>query len=117
MKIVYPLLLEAYNLRNSENFEGILFGFGKLNGSEIRDVKEIYNYLIDNPSVSEAFNLWSEEYCLLKVKIPNDIDVIPIDFNDFVKLSIKETNEIGLARMLESINLNYNFNEDIEAIR
>lgn len=116
MKTVYPFILENYNLRNKCDFKGVLFGFKDLNDKPINNVEDLYQYFIDNPYISVAFDFWSNEYCILKVRVNENIDFIPIDFNDFIKLSIWKTNDVERAMQLEQLNFNYSFNEDIKNI-
>ncbi|HBH3439843.1 hypothetical protein PR262_08505 [Clostridioides difficile] len=116
MKTVYPFILENYNLRNESDFKGVLFGFKDLNNKPINNVEDLYQYFIDNPYVSVAFDFWSNKYCILKVRVNDNIDFIPIDFNDFIKLSIGKTNDVERAMQLEQSNFNYSFNKDIENI-
>lgn len=116
MKAVYPFILENYNLRNKSDLKGVLFGFKDLNNKPINNVEDLYKYFIDNPYVSVAFDFWSNDYCILKVRTNEDIDFIPIDFNDFIKLSIGKTNDVERAMQLEQSNFNYSFNKDIENI-
>lgn len=82
MKTVYSFILENYNLRNKSDSKGVLFGFKYLNNKPINCVEDLYQYFIDNPYISVAFDFWSNEYCILKVRVDEDIDFIPINFNN-----------------------------------
>ncbi len=85
MRALYPFLLKYYNKLNNGSFEGLLFGF---NLHKLDDVYDLYNYLTSNPTVSLAFKFWSSDYCILKIKIDKPYNLLPIDFNDFIKLDI-----------------------------
>lgn len=112
MKLIYPLLLESFNALNNSSFNGMIFGFYKVNsGKTFETIEDLYDYLYTNQSVSAAFNFWNSDSAILQIKINSNINIMPMDFNDIIKLSMGKTNDI------ERISLLYNsidaFNTDI----
>lgn len=122
---VYPTIRDAYKERNKavqkglKNLSGILFGFGESKNLKISCVEDLYKFFIDRKDISQGFAFWNEDYCILKLNIPDEIDLIKIDFNDFIKLGIGKTNDVETAMNLEKnmrlrVSLqNYTFNGDI----
>lgn len=99
MRILYSRFLDCYNTANNSSFKGILFGFNLDNLTEVTD---LYQYLVSNPNVSKAFNFWNKDYCILKIKIADNTNLLPIDFNDFIKLDIwltKDTFRISFLNL------------------
>lgn len=116
MKTVYPLILNAYNERNNNNLKGLIFGFGEVNGRNINDIDELYNYITEHTDVVSALDCWNKDYCILKVEVNDDVDLVKIDFNDFIKLAIYEKKDFAMIYKLETDNFNYSFKEDIKNI-
>lgn len=120
---VYPTIRDSYKERNKKvekglkNLSGIIFGFGENNNLKISSVEDLYSFFTCRPDIFEAFAFWSKDYCILQLNIPDNIDLIKIDFNDFIKLGIGKTNDVQTATNLEramrrSVR-NYSFNDDI----
>ncbi|EGT3601608.1 hypothetical protein ACV3RS_15685 [Clostridium perfringens] len=98
MRAIYPRLLNCFNTVNSSVLNGVLFGFELSNLSEVTD---LYHYLTSNPNISTCFNFWSKEYCILKLKINDTVNLLPIDFYDFIKLTIWITQNTSSISLLE----------------
>ncbi|ELC8387029.1 hypothetical protein QYB57_002206 [Clostridium perfringens] len=112
MKLVYPTLLESFNSLNNSSYKGLIFGFYKINGGKTFDtIDDLYKYLYNNPEVSAAFNFWNSNYTILHIKVDDNINIMPMEFNDIIKLSMGKTKDIKRIFMLyNSIN---DFNVDI----
>ena len=118
MRPLYPTLLNLYNKVNHTNYEGLLFGFGNSERLTINSEKDLYDYFVNNPAVSIAFNFWNTDYCILKIQVDEDINVLPIDFNDFIKLVVVKTKNTDFIKMWgitqrEVNNIVYNFKNGI----
>lgn len=115
MKCVYPALLESFNYINRSSHNGLIFAFYKQNGAKpFQNVDDLYDYLLNNIEVSRAFNFWKADYVILKIKIDININIMPLDFNDVIKLSIGKTKDIERIKLLySSIE---SFNIDIKNI-
>ncbi|HFC9206783.1 TPA: hypothetical protein ACF0PM_002242 [Clostridium perfringens] len=101
MRAIYPRFLNCFNAINNSAFNGILFGF-RLNN--LNEVDDLYHYLTFNPNVSTCLNFWSNDYCILKLKINDTVNLLPIDFYDFIKLTIWITGNISSILLLELNN-------------
>ena len=65
----------------------MVFGFAKKGVDQYFDnIDELYKYLLDNPLITNAFNLWNEEYVILQLKYTELFNMIPVDFNDFIQI-------------------------------
>lgn len=115
MKLVYPTLLESFNILNGSSFKGLIFGFYKINGGKaFESIQDVYNYLYQNPAVSEGFNFWTADYVILQIRVENNTNIMPIDFNDVIKLCIGKTNDIErIFTLYKSIDSIGDFNADI----
>lgn len=95
MKIVYPQLLESFNNLNNSSYKGIIFGFYGVNGGKtFETIEELYNYLYNNNYVAEGFNFWNSDFAILHIKVEDNINIMPMDYNDVTKLAIDKTNSI-----------------------
>ena len=102
MKQIYPSLLESFNTLNHSAFDGFVFCFYRDNtsGCEFETISDIYDYLTRNLAVTEAFNFWSEDYAILQFEPNSQVNIMPLDFNDVIKLSIGKTNDIERVLLL-----------------
>lgn len=64
--------------------------------------KKIY---INNLYISSAFDFGCDEYSILKVRINEDANLIPIDFDDFIKLYIDKINGYRKRYVVRSIQI------------
>lgn len=105
MKLTYPYLLKSFNSLNCSQYKGIIFGYYKVNnGNFFYSIDDLYKYLYEHYSVTKAFNFWSKNYAILQIKLDDTINIMPMDFNDTIKLSIKTTNDIPrIQRLYKSI--------------
>lgn len=112
MKHIYPALLENFNTLNKSSFSGFIFGFFGASGcSNFLTIEEVYAYLLEHLDVTAAFNFWTPDYAFLQFETKANISIMPIDFNDVVKLNIGKTKDIPRIRYLyDSIQ---DFNTDI----
>lgn len=90
MKASYRELLANYNVLNKEDNKGLIFGFYSIDGDgEIEDIEEIYEYLNLRPELKSLFeNLNRGNYCILELEIEGEKNTLPIDFNDYIKLTL-----------------------------
>ncbi|MGM8288614.1 hypothetical protein [Clostridium perfringens] len=115
IRAVYPKFLNCFNFLNHSTLPGIIFGFELSDTSEVTD---LYKYLISNPHISASLNFWNEDYCILKLQLNDNINLLPIDFYDFIKLAIWITQDINSISLLElnsnEINrISYNLSKGI----
>lgn len=83
----YRIVLDSFNRINKGNYEGLVFCFAKEGESKyFESVDEVYKYFMDNPLVTDAFNLWDDEHVILELKYSDSFNLIPIDFNDFIQI-------------------------------
>lgn len=95
MKIAYPQLLESFNNLNNSSYKGIIFGFYGVNGGKtFETIEELYNYLYNNEDVAVAFNFWNSDFVILHIKVEDNINIMPMEFNDVIKLGIDKSNDI-----------------------
>ncbi|EDT15838.1 hypothetical protein QYZ59_15520 [Clostridium perfringens] len=100
IRVVYPKFLNCFNFINHSTLPGIIFGFKLSDNCEVTD---LYNYLINNLHISTAHNFCNEDYCILKLQLNDNINLLPIDFYDFTKLAIwvtqNNSNSISLLEL------------------
>ncbi len=90
MRPSYKELLANYNVLNKKDARGLIFGFHSLNaGGEIEGPGEIYDYLRLRPELKSLFSSGkNEDYCILELGITEPVNLLPIDFNDYIKLTL-----------------------------
>lgn len=100
----YRIVLKSFNNINKTNYKGLVFGFAK-RGEEgcFGNVRELYEYLLQNPDVTLAFPFWNEEYVILQLKVEENFNQIPIDFNDFNQITFPICGKEALRNIIASI--------------
>ncbi|MDT8716975.1 hypothetical protein IAI10_09925 [Clostridium sp. 19966] len=84
----YRIVLESFNANNKTDYKGLVFGFAKRNREGcFENVDELYEYLFQNPLVTDAFDFWDKEHVILKLETRENFNQIPIDFNDFNQIT------------------------------
>lgn len=121
MQKMYPELLTEYNVRNRKDLKGLIFGFGKLKNKTINSYSEFCYFFKNNPLLSQAFNFWNKDHLVLKINIEEEFDAVPIELNDFIKLTFHKTNDVkGILRLENAerqTNPYYSFATDIKGIK
>ncbi|MCR3758880.1 hypothetical protein KYB31_07740 [Clostridium felsineum] len=83
----YQLVLDSFNKINKSNYIGLVFCFTKKGAAQyFKSIDELYKYFMDNPLVTDAFNLWDKSYVILQLQYSDDFNMIPVDFNDFIQI-------------------------------
>ena len=83
----YQFVLDTFNKINNCNYNGLVFGFAKKGNEQyFQSIDELYEYFMENPLVTNAFNLWNDEYVILQLQYNNNFSMIPVDFNDFIQI-------------------------------
>lgn len=83
----YQFVLDNFNRINNCNYKGLVFGFAKRGKEQyFQSIDELYKYFIENPLVTDAFNLWNEEYVILQLQYNNNFNMLPVDFNYFIQI-------------------------------
>lgn len=90
LKAAYKELLANYNVINKREELGLIFAFHSLNGGqEVEEVEELYQYFQLRPELENLFSSGNlEDYLILELDIDQAINFLPIDFNDYIKLSL-----------------------------
>lgn len=84
----YRIVLDSFNVVNKTDFKGLIFGFAKRNREgSFQNIDELYEYLFQNPLVTDAFDFWDNEHVILQLEIRENFNKIPIDFNDFNQIT------------------------------
>ncbi|WP_145142280.1 hypothetical protein [Paenibacillus sp. Y412MC10] len=103
MRSVYPMLLNEYRDRNHVDCSGLVFGFSHIGRRELHDYFQFHEFFCKHSDTSMAFQFWDPLYCLLELEISDSIDVTPIGFNDFIKLSMEADNDISRINLLNQV--------------
>ena len=83
----YKIVLDSFNIINKCKYDWLIYGFAKYGEKQFfNSIDELYQYFLCNPSITDAFNLWSDQYIILQLQYENDFNLIPIDFNDFIQI-------------------------------
>ena len=83
----YNVVLNGFNKVNDTKYSGLVFAFAKAGVKcYFESVEELYKYFLDNPLVTNAFNLWGDSNVILQLKYEEEFNMIPVDFNDFTDL-------------------------------
>ena len=83
----YKIVLDSFNNINKCKYDGLIYGFAKYGKEQYFDtIDELYQYFLNNPAITAAFNLWSSEFVILQLEYEDNFNLIPIDFNDFIQI-------------------------------
>ncbi len=90
IKSAYKEILANYNVLNKTDEKGLVFGFNSINGgSEIEDIEEVYNLVEQRPDYKQLIkDLDDGSHVILELNIESDENLVSIDFNNFIKLSL-----------------------------
>jgi len=86
-KSAYKIVLDSFNNINKSEYKGIIYGFAKY-GKDLyfESIDELYQYFLDNPAITMAFNKWNNQNVILQLRYEENFNMIPIDFNDFIQI-------------------------------
>lgn len=100
----YRMVLNSFNNINKTNYKGLVFGFAKRGGEGcFENISELYDYLLQNPMVTFAFDFWDKEHVILQLKVEENFNQIPIDFNDFNQITYPQYGEEAHRNIFTSI--------------
>ncbi len=95
MKKSYFELLDEYKKRNKLNCEGLVFGISHLDDTQINDIEEYRDYFFENFTFWDSVSGAGEKYSILELEVPDELDLIPMYFQDFIVLGTRSIkNEI-----------------------
>lgn len=107
----YKIVLDSFNQINKSSYKGLIFGFAKkANEGYFGNIDELYQYLLNNPLVTNAFHLWSDNYVILQLQYHEKFNMIPIDFNDFIQIIPPIWDTTAYAVICDCINRGINTN-------
>lgn len=89
MKVAYHGTLEEYKFRNNLDCNGLVFGVSQLEDRPVENIEQYKNYFKANKMFWDSVSHAGENYAILELEIPNEIDVIPLYFQDFIILGIR----------------------------
>ncbi len=83
----YKIVLDSFNYLNNCEYKGLIYGFAK-HGREqyFNTIDELYQYFLENPLITDAFNIWDDQYIILQLQYKEKFNLIPVDFNDFIQI-------------------------------
>lgn len=93
MKNAYNNILSIYNEKNKMQSNGLVFGITKLDDIPVKDIKQYRNYFILNSTFWDDVSGAGTNYTILKLNISDDIDTIPIYFQDFIVLGMRSIHD------------------------
>lgn len=83
----YKIVLDSFNTINKCEYAGLIYGFAKYGEKQFfNNIDELYQYFLCNPRITNAFDLWSDQYVILQLQYEEKFNLIPIDFNDFIQI-------------------------------
>lgn len=83
----YKIVLDSFNSLNKCQYDGLIYGFAKCGEAQyFNTIEELYQYFLNNPSVTNAFNMWTDQYIILQLQYEEKFNLIPVDFNDFIQI-------------------------------
>lgn len=85
----YDGILKAYKYRNHIDCKGLVFGITQLEDISVESIDQYREYFKKNTTFWDSVSYAGENYATLELEIPDNIDVIPIYFQDFIILSMR----------------------------
>ena len=82
MKNGYDGILDEYKRRNSINCAGLIFGITGLGDVKVKTIEQYRNFFANNLDFWDSVSCANSGYAMLELELPDDIDIIPIYFQD-----------------------------------
>lgn len=89
MKSVYDEMLNIYCTKNNIDCKGLVLGITNLNDEPVENIEQFKLYFIENSDFWDSITHAGEEYAILEIEVPDEIDLIPIYFQDFIVLGMR----------------------------
>lgn len=89
MKAAYTGILDEYKYRNNLDCNGLVFGISHLDDTVVENIDQYKEYFKKNKMFWDSVSHAGEKYAILELEIPDEIDTIPIYFQDFIILGIR----------------------------
>lgn len=90
----YDGILNEYNYRNHVDCKGLVFGITQLEDVPVKSIEQYREYFTKNTMFWDSVSNAGENYAILELEIPDNIDVIPIYFQDFIILSLRSIKDV-----------------------
>ncbi|MBV4420475.1 hypothetical protein KM800_14290 [Clostridium tyrobutyricum] len=89
MKPAYDEILNVYCYRNNIDCKGLVFGITQLNDIAVKNIEQYKLYFSKNKMFWNSVSNSGEKYAILELEVPDEIDTIPIYFQDFIVLCMR----------------------------
>lgn len=113
----YDEILNAYCFRNNIECKGLIFGIRELNDLVVENIEQYKLYFRTNNTFWDSVSNAGEKYALLELEVPDEIDTIPIYFQDFIVLCMRNirSNEFKNYVKPQLKNIEFkDFNNDLK---
>jgi hypothetical protein len=101
MKSVYDEMLNVYSSKNNIDCKGLIFGITNLDDEPVKNIEQFKSYFIDNSDFWDSITHAGEEYAILEIEVPDEIDLIPIYFQDFIVLGMRSLRDYGFQNYVK----------------
>lgn len=111
MKPLYQEILKEYKLRNRLHCDGLIFGISNLDDMPINDVEKFRDYFFENNTFWDSVSSAGEDYSILELEIPNNLDLMPIYFQDFIILGLRNLKDHSFTKYIKEDFINEEFHD------
>ena len=117
MKIAYNNLLSEYQSRNAIKCRGLVFGISHLDDILVNNIEQYRDYFLKNTTFWDSVSSAGECYSTLELELSDELDLIPIYFQDFIILGMRSLKKEDFTNYVKSDLVNevfHNFSEDLQ---
>lgn len=93
MKNGYDDILDEYKRRNSIDCTGLIFGITELEDVKVKTIEQYRKFFTNNLDFWDSVSCANSDYAMLELELPDDIDIIPIYFQDFIILGMRSVHD------------------------
>lgn len=109
MKGAYEGILKEYKEKNTIECKGLVYGISHLEDKEVDSIEQYRNYFKNNTCFWDSVSMAGRDYAVLELEIPNNLNVLPLYFQDFIVLGMRAIQNIEFREYVKSCLKNMPF--------
>jgi hypothetical protein len=102
MRPSYNEILNEYCKRNKVTCDGLVFGISKLDDKSINSIEDYRLYFSENNTFWDSVSYAGDNYATFEIELPDEIDTIPVYFQDFIILTYRNIRSYEFQEYVKS---------------
>lgn len=102
MKGAYEGILKEYKEKNNIECKGLIYGISHLEDKEIDSIEQYRDYFRNNNCFWNSVSMAGSDYAVLELEIPDNLNLLPLYFQDFIILGMRAIRSIEFREYVKS---------------